>query len=52
MKNKSAKIALFIGTLIVGILIAINFNFDGIASKQLTRNIKMLLKREHSYISK
>ena len=36
MKNKSAKIALFIGTLIVGILIAINFNFDGIASKQLT----------------
>ena len=36
MKNKSAKIALFIGTLIVGILIAINFNFDGITSRQLT----------------
>ncbi len=31
MKNKSAKIALFIGTLIVGILIAINFNFDNFA---------------------
>lgn len=36
MKNKGSKIAVFIGSLILGILIAINFNFDRIASKQLT----------------
>ena len=32
MKNKSAKIVVFISTLLVGFLISNNFNFDGMAS--------------------
>lgn len=52
MKNKSAKIALFIATLIVGILIGLNFKFDGKASKQLTAKEYQNAIEERSHLYK
>lgn len=51
MKNKSARIALFISTLILGVLIGVNFKFDGTFSKQLTAKEyqKAVEERAHLY---